>query len=120
MTIYTARRPRYRRRGFARSYLASWLIPAGIIGFVLAAIWPLLAFRHHWTTTGQVPCWQNLNLPACANVPFGDVIATAPQTAYHSAPTGLGAGLTIGWIGFWFVLVMTGSVLGRRQKARRG
>lgn len=117
MIIVVSRR---RSRGFIRSYLATWIIPAGIIAVVMFAVWPLLAFRHHWTTVEQVPCWQNPGLPACANVPFGDVLATAPQTAYHSAPTGLGAGLTIAWIGFWFALVMTGSVLGRRQKARRG
>jgi hypothetical protein len=102
--------------GMAKSYLATWIVPLSVLAFAGFAVWPLLAFRHHWVTHDTAYCWQNLGAPQCVNVQFGDVTATFTQAVHHSGPTGLGAGLTVGWIGFWFVLVMTGSVLGRRQR----
>ena len=118
MTACVSRRRRS-RFGLGQ-YALTWLIPAGIIAVVMLAIWPLLAFRHHWTTVAQVPCFQDMSLPGCANVQFGDVITAGTQVQQHSGPTGLGAGLTVAWIGLWVALVMYGSITGRRQKARRG
>jgi hypothetical protein len=104
-----------RRVPFWRSYAATWVIPVAVLAVIGFAFWPLLAFRHHWVTYGTAWCWQNLGAPQCADVQYGDVTATFTQAVTHSGPTVLGAWLTAGWIGFWFVLVMAGAVHGRRQ-----
>ena len=119
MIIYVSRR---RFRFGLGQYALTWLIPAGIIAVVMLAIWPLLAFRHHWTTVAQVPCDIGSLGPSCTFDPSSGTWTPAmwTQVQQHSGPTGLGAGLTVAWIGLWFTLVMYGSITGRRQKARRG
>ena len=120
MTACVSRRRRS-RFGLGQ-YALTWLIPAGIIAVIGFAVWPLLAFRHHWTTVAQVPCAIGSLGPQCTFDPStgGWNPAAWTQVQQHSGPTGLGAGLTVAWIGFLFALVMYGSITGRRSKARRG
>jgi hypothetical protein len=102
MIIFVSRR-RYRRnsRSGPRWYARTWLIPAGLTAAILFAIWPLLAFRHHWTTVQAIPCYPD------AWVRYGAVCSgmyAAPVT--HSGVSELGIGLTAAWLGALLVLVV--------------
>jgi hypothetical protein len=104
--------------GMVKSYLATWIIPLFVLGSGLFFFWPMVVFRHSFTVRETVYCYQDMGASQCSGW-SGDALASFTRVAHHSAVTHFGAGLTVAWIVCWFLLAMTGSVLGRRQRARR-
>jgi hypothetical protein len=93
-------------------YARTWLIPAGLLAAVLFAVWPLLAFRRHWTTLQPVPCYPD------AWVRYGATCTgTYAAPVVHSGVSALGAGMTAGWLG---VLAAGGVLMLVTAAARKG
>lgn len=90
----------------------------GIIILILLFTWPLIAFRHSWTTNETVSCSTNPDGSNCSYDPFtkGYTGGTWTDTTTHSGVTAAGCIVEAVWVG---LLVGGFLLLGATSSAKK-